>query len=299
MTAAYNEEENIARTIEAVLLQTWMPKRWVIVSDGSVDRTDEIVQSYLPKHDFIRFLRMTREPGRSFSRKVKALRAGCELLEGVEFDFIGNLDADISVTPSYFKDLLDCFDREAKLGLAGGFVCEQERGEFQSRPSNRTYSVAHAAQLVRRACYDQIGGYSGCRYGGEDWHAQTAARMAGWEAVAFPEFKIFHHRRTGEADNLLRDRFRLGRLDYCFGSDPLFELFKCLQRLPERPFLMGSTARLMGFAWSMICRDERDFSPQFIEFLRREQRDKMLALFGAGRDASTKAIVEPKRSPRQ
>jgi poly-beta-1,6-N-acetyl-D-glucosamine synthase len=298
MTAAYNEEENIARTIESVLLQTWLPRRWVIVSDGSVDRTDQIIQSYLSKYDFIRFLRIKREPGRSFNRKVQALRAGSALLEGLPFDFIGNLDADISIAPSYFEDLVNCFGRDARLGLAGGFVCEQIQGQFQSRPSNRTYSVAHAAQLVRRKCYDQIGGYSGCRYGGEDWHAQTAARMAGWEATAFPELKIFHHRRTGEADNLLRDRFRLGRLDYCFGSDPFFELLKCLQRLPERPFLVGGAVRLMGFGWSLICREESDFSPQFIDYLRREQRHKLGALFSRSDRRMPKiGAVEPRHSP--
>src|SRR5579863_6622358 len=40
MTAAYNEEANIQKTIQSVLSQTLRPKRWVIVSDGSTDGTD-------------------------------------------------------------------------------------------------------------------------------------------------------------------------------------------------------------------------------------------------------------------
>jgi glycosyltransferase involved in cell wall biosynthesis len=282
MTAAYNEQDNIGRTIESVLAQTLLPKRWVIVSDGSTDKTDEIIKSYAEKSDFILFLKMTREPGRSFGRKVAALRAGGKLLEDVRFTFIGNLDADISLDADYFENLLRCFDREPSLGLAGGFVCEHTQGEFQSRPSNRAYSVAHAAQLVRREVYEQIGGYAGCRYGGEDWHAQTAAKMVGWRAEAFPELKVFHHRRTGEADNLLRDRFRLGRLDYCFGSYPLFEVFKCLQRLPERPFLIGGLLRLAGFTWCYLAGEDREFSPAFITFLRTEQKDKLRSAFGGG-----------------
>ena len=83
VTAAYNEEENIGKTIESVLSQSRLPNRWVIVSDGSVDRTDEIVQGFAQNNDFIRFLRVKRRPGRSFGAKVRALHAGNELLRDV------------------------------------------------------------------------------------------------------------------------------------------------------------------------------------------------------------------------
>ena len=46
MTAAYNEEATIEKAIESELSQTLLPQRWDIVSDGSVDRTDEIVHKY-------------------------------------------------------------------------------------------------------------------------------------------------------------------------------------------------------------------------------------------------------------
>jgi len=280
MTSAYNEEMNIDKTIESVLSQTLLPSRWVIVSDGSVDRTDEIVQKYAKEHDFIRFLRMTRSPGHSFGSKVKALNAGGRLLEGAAFEFIGNLDADVSIGPAYFANLISRFEEHSRLGLAGGFVCEENGGEFQSRTSNRTYSVAHAAQIVRRECYDSIGGYAVLEYGGEDWHAQTCAKMKGWEVEAFPDLKIYHHRHTGEADNLLRHKFRQGRMDYSFGSDSLFEILKCLERLPEKPFFSGSIVRLAGFLWSAILRETRPVSDEFVAFLRSEQKTKIQALFG-------------------
>jgi glycosyltransferase involved in cell wall biosynthesis len=261
-----------------VIAQKVLPQRWVIVSDGSQDGTDEIVQRYAEKFPFIRFLRVTRPPGRSFRTKVMALQAGMDLLADVPYEFIGNLDADISVGPSYFGDLIGKFEGSPELGIAGGFVCEDEGGEFRSRSSNRVYSVAHAAQLVRRECYEAIGGYAVLEYGGEDWHAQTSARMMGWSAVAFPELKIFHHRHTGEGGNLVRHKFRQGRMDYSFGCDPIFETFKCLQRLAEKPLLIGSLARLTGFFWSSLLREKRPVTDEFIAFLRDEQKKKTLSL---------------------
>lgn len=286
VTAAYNEQANIEKTIESVLLQTLLPSRWVVVSDGSVDRTDEIVLKYANRHSFIRFLRVARAPGRSFGSKVRALHAGNELLNDIGYEFVGNLDADVSVPPSYFEDLISRFGLRPLLGIAGGFVVEESKGQFRDRQQNRAYSVAHAAQIVRRGCYEAINGYAVLEYGGEDWHAQTSAKMKGWEVEAFPELKIFHHRHTGEGDNLLRHKFRQGRMDYSFGSEPLFEILKCMERLPEKPRLIGSTARLAGFVWSALRHDDRPVSHEFISFLRREQKAKIRAwIKGAGRSA--------------
>lgn len=279
LTAAYNEEENIGGTVESVLAQTQLPERWVIVSDGSQDGTDEIVQKYARQNELIHFLRITRQAGRSFGSKVLALQSGAATLKGVEFEFIGNLDADITLEPSYFEELLSRFTLNPQLGIAGGFVYERISGRFQSRGSNRTYSVAHAAQLVRRECYEEFGGYAVLEYGGEDWHAQTSARMNGWQAEAYPNLPIFHHRRTGEAESLVRHKFRQGRMDYSFGSDPVFETLKCLERIPERPFLIGALARLAGFGWAWTKRQQRPVSRQFVDFLRKEQREKLRSVF--------------------
>jgi len=277
-TAAYNEEDNIEKTIQSMLAQMELPDRWVIVSDGSTDRTDEIVQRYAEQYSFIRFLRVTRPPGRSFRTKIMALQEGIKLLADVPYQFIGNLDADISIGPTYFADLITKFEANSKLGIAGGFVHEGTDGAMHSRSSNRVYSVAHAAQLVRRECYEAIGGYAILEYGGEDWHAQTSARMLGWSAEAFPDLPISHHRPTGTGDILLRHKFRQGRMDYSFGSDPIFEIFKCLQRLGERPFFLGSISRLTGFFWSATIREPRPVSREFVAFLRDEQRKKTLSL---------------------
>jgi glycosyltransferase involved in cell wall biosynthesis len=278
MTAAHNEEEHIEQTIMAVLSQTLLPERWVIVSDGSTDRTDTIVQTYADKHAFIRFLRISRPPGRRFSSKVIALRSANKLLDDLACEFIGNLDADVSIAPSYFEDLIAHFEKHPKLGLAGGFVYEENGGEFRSRGKNRIYSVAHAAQLLRRECYEAIGGYAVLEYGGEDWHAQTAAKMNGWAVAAFPDQKIFHHRHTGTGDNLVRHTFRQGRMDYSFGSIPLFEVLKCVRHFRERPFIVGSSIRLLGFFWSYACRDSRPVSKEFVAFLREEQKEQMAGL---------------------
>jgi glycosyltransferase involved in cell wall biosynthesis len=247
----------------------------VIVSDNSADRTDQIVQSYADKHDFIRFLRVTKDAGHSFRSKVVALHKGAKLLEGVDHAFIGNLDADISLESDYFEKLVDHLVTHPELGLACGFVHEDDGAGFHSRWSNNARNVPHAAQLVRRECYDAIGGYAVLKYGGEDWYAQTCARMKGWEVESVPQLKIFHHRHTGASARPVRNAFRLGRLDYSFGSDPLFEFVKCSRRFKEKPCLIGAMARFVGFSWGYFLREPKAVSDEFAAFLCKEQRSRM------------------------
>src|SRR5437762_754043 len=90
MTAAHNEEAFVERTIESVLGQTVLPMRWVIVSDGSTDQTDQIVESYAKQREFIHFVKLTRPAGRNFGSKGIALEKGCELLQGLSYEFTGN-----------------------------------------------------------------------------------------------------------------------------------------------------------------------------------------------------------------
>ncbi len=121
ITAARNEADYIEHTLKSVVKQTILPKKWSIVSDGSTDRTDEIVKRYEAKYDFIQLLRREPDGGRDFGSKVYAIRAGLEQLTGIEFDFIGNLDADISFESDYYESIFSIFMKYPKLGIAGGY----------------------------------------------------------------------------------------------------------------------------------------------------------------------------------
>lgn len=280
LTAAYNEEAYIERTIQCVVRQSLLPRRWIIVSDNSTDRTDQIVQSYAEKYDFIRLLRVAKKPGHNFGAKVIALHQGEELLREVPYDFIGNLDADISLEKDYYQELIAHFAANSQLGIAGGFVFEDDGNGFQSRWFNSVINVPHAAQLVRRECYQAIGGYAILKYGGEDWYAQTCAKMRGWQVESIPALKIFHHRHTGASSRPVRNAFRLGRMDHSFGSDPLFEFVKCLRKFKDKPYILAAITRFCGFAWSSVSGEKKAVPSEFAAYLRKEQRSRVFSLFG-------------------
>jgi len=275
MTAAYNEEAFIARTIESVVAQTMLPARWIIASDGSTDRTDEIVSSFAGRYAFIQLLRVERSHLRGVISKINALSLAYKQLEQVKHDFVGNLDADVSLPDTYFEQLITFFRSDSRLGICGGSICEERHGVFRPRPTNRLSSVAHAAQLVRRECYEAVGGYRPLKYGGEDWCAEVSARMMGWSVRTLPQINVLHYRPTGGADRRMLHYYRQGKMDFTLGSHPLFELMKCARRISERPWGLAAAARLAGFLWSYTTREPRLVTQEFVTFLRAEQRNRL------------------------
>ena len=230
ITAARNEEAYIEKTILSVIAQTILPAKWAIVSDGSTDRTDEIVKQYADLHNFIQLLHKSTDQERNYGAKAKALKLGYEQLANLEYDFVGNLDADVSFEPIYYERALSKFDANELLGVAGGlrFTCGPEWFR-QVRPARN--SAGGPTQLFRRQCYEEIGGYLPLRFGGLDTVAETMARMHGWEVETFPDLEAFHYRSTGTAGGgMVRAKFKAGILAYSVGYHPLFELnAMCIQ----------------------------------------------------------------------
>jgi glycosyltransferase involved in cell wall biosynthesis len=278
ITPARNEEAYIEKTILSVISQTMLPKKWVIVSDGSTDRTDEIIKKYLSGNSWIEFIRMPERRDRHFAAKAKAFNAGYERVKHLNYDIIGNLDADISFEENYLEYLLCKFIEMPKLGVAGTpFV------EGSSRYDYRFTNIDHvsgACQLFRRECFEEVGGYIPIKGGGIDWVAVTTARMKGWKTKTFVDKTCSHHRKMGTGNsNVLMARFKIGREDYYLGGHPLWELFRAFYQMIARPYIIGGLFLVFGYAWGFLSRIERPVSQELMKFHRREQINRLKSIF--------------------
>jgi hypothetical protein len=287
LTAAKNEERYIGATIESVLAQSLLPLLWLITDDGSSDRTADIVQHYASRHAFI-MLQHTRAHGRRcFGSKDRAINASFESVRGTTFEYLGIHDADICLPDhSYFETILNRFADDPRLGIAGGSIFEWNRGAWRARTSNSDDSVAGGIQIFRRACYEEIGGYTPLHYGGEDWLAQIDARMRGWNTCAVGTLAAHHQRPTSSVGGRYRGVVRAGMMDASFGSHPLFEVLKCARRAGESPMVIGSTLRFLGYAWWNLTRRPLVLAPEKAAYLRREQIAKIAKWFDDLRDRS-------------
>src|SRR5690242_5171286 len=155
ITPARNEESFIEETIVSVIRQSILPVKWVIVDDGSTDRTAEIVSRYAATYPWIEMIQMPQRRDRSFAAKVYAFNAGYERIKSLQYEVVGNLDADLTFDPDYLEFLLGKFKEDARLGVAGTVFEEQgyssERQSFEGQNH-----VAGGCQLFRKECFEQI-----------------------------------------------------------------------------------------------------------------------------------------------
>ncbi len=284
ITAARNEEARLGDAMRAVAAQTRLPVRWMVVSDGSTDRTDEMVQHYSERYPWIQLLRRDRAGDRSFAGKADAVNAGYESLRALEFDLVGNLDADIVVPTDYYEFLVGRFEELPELGVAGTPFVEDPGKPWAHSYGHALADVNHvsgACQMFRRRCFEEIGGFVPLAGGGVDWAAVTTARMRGWTTRTFLERSCVHGRAMGTADRgRIRARFRHGQEDYSVGSHPLWEIARGVFQMRNKPYVFGGMALLLGYAWAWARHRPSPIPRELREFHGREQMHRLRRLCG-------------------
>ena len=278
ITPARNEEAFIEKTIQSVIKQTVLPVKWVIVDDGSTDRTAEIVGFYLNQYPWMEMVQMPQRRDRSFAAKVGAFNAGYERVNGLPYEIIGNLDADISFEKDHFEFLSRKFSEDPTLGVAGTVFREDEySSEHQSFEGHN--HVAGGCQLFRKGCFEDIGGFIPNRAGGVDWIAVTTARMLGWKTESFRDKSFFHHRHLGTAQrSVLASSFSYGEKDYYLGGHPVWEIFRVAYRAAKPPYIIDGLALGVGYCWAFFSRTPRPVSRELMAFHRKEQMAKLKAI---------------------
>lgn len=278
VTPARNEEAFIEKTIESVIHQTVLPLKWVIVDDGSTDRTPEIINRYLARHPWIEVVQMPQRQDRNFAAKVHSFNAGYEKVKDLGYELVGNLDADISFDKDFFAFLIEKVAEDPALGVVGTIFSEEgyssETDSFEGQQH-----VAGQCQLFRKRCFEEIGGYIPHPAGGIDWMAVTTARMIGWKTKSFREKSFFHHRHLGTAERtVLAAMFSYGAKDYYVGGHPVWEFFRVAYQITRRPYIVAGLSLGLGYCWAFVRRTPRPASRELMNFHRREQMLKLRAI---------------------
>ena len=148
ITPARNEEKFIKKTIQSMIRQTVLPLRWVIVNDGSTDATATIVRRFLEEHPWIELADLPPRKDRNFAGKVYAFNEGLARVRDLEYDIVGNLDADISFDPDHFDFLLRQFAENPRLGVGGTAYTQENNWDSTHDSFEGENSVHGACQTV-------------------------------------------------------------------------------------------------------------------------------------------------------
>ena len=275
-----DEERYIGETIGSVVSQSIRPKRWVIVDDGSSDATTAIVGRAAVQYDWIDHVYLERSGDRIPGQGViTAFNRGVQELAGVPCEFIAKLDCDLRFAPDYFERLMARFTDDDRLGIASGVYLEERDGVWHP-VRMPAYHAAGACKFMRKACFDQIGGF--VSYRGWDTLDEIRAQMHGWTTAHFTDLEFYHLKGEGTSIGWQRTSMMHGEIFYLTGGSPFFFLIKVLIRmLAGRPLLLGGVYMAAGFLKPLLHQQRRLVNDREARFYNRLIRARMYGRLSA------------------
>jgi len=273
VTPVRDEEAYLPLTIESMAGQTVRPQQWIIVDDGSKDRTGNIIEEAARQYPWIRGLRREDRGFRKWGAGIiEAFYDGFHALTCPDWEFMAKMDGDLSFEPDYFAQMFSKFAENPRLGIGGGFLYHLDNGQ-KTLEQNPIFHVRGGAKIYRRACWDAIDGlWVGP---GSDTVDEVKANMLGWTTRSFLDLQIQHHRWTGAAYGRWGGIAKNGKTDYVSGYHPLFLIAKSVARLWQRPYVIGSVALLYGYISAYVEKTPRVDDPELIKYLQRQQLAKL------------------------
>lgn len=273
VTPVRDEEAYLPFTIASVLSQTVRPAEWVIVDDGSKDKTGQIIDDYAREFPWIRAVHRQDRGHRKWGAGIiEAFYAGFDALTCTDWEYMCKLDGDLSFDSEYFGEIFERFAQDSRLGIAGGYLYHLENG-VKTIEQHPRFHVRGGVKVYRRGCWDALGGlWVGP---GSDTVDEVKANMLNWSSRSFPELELQHHRWTGAAYGRWGGVVKNGKTDYVSGYHPLFVLAKAGRRLFQRPYLLGSLALVYGYVQARVQRIPQVDDPPLIRYLRHQQLAKL------------------------
>jgi len=264
ITPCKNEGVNLPDLIESMVAQTVRPVVWVIVDDGSADDTPNIIESAMKTQDWIQSIRLdggVRDLGLHLAGVVKkGFDYGILYCEEnkLEYNYLGNLDGDLTLPSMFYENLMREFENDSSLGAASGGT-EHIIGDRIVHAKVSVSEPSGGHMLIRRECFDEIGGVP-LSYA-VDSVIKAKARIRGWKTIRFEENIATEMRDVNAAEGYWKGFVHKGEIYYYLNHNPLHVAIKIIEYSFRRPYYAG-IAYLAGYLDSIVRGKERIKDPE-------------------------------------
>ncbi|MGH2841016.1 MAG: glycosyltransferase family 2 protein, partial [Solirubrobacteraceae bacterium] len=272
ITPVRDEEGNLPRLAAALERQTLLPSAWIIVDDGSRDRTADLLADLARKHAWIKPVDRGSDEGRGVAagrregRDLVSFRLGITALDE-PVDVVMKLDADVDFDADYCERLMARFAADPALGIASGTCHEPEGGEWVRRTKADT-TVWGASRAYRWECVEDIFGLEPRM--GWDGLDELLAHVRGMRTETFVDLPFRHHRPEGGREHSsLHQGAALGRASWYMGYRPSYLAMRAFYRARRQP---TAVAMLWGYAAAALAREPRYANRAVVRLLRDRQR---------------------------
>jgi biofilm PGA synthesis N-glycosyltransferase PgaC len=277
VTPCRDEEEFIQITIDTMAAQSVTPSCWVIVDDGSTDRTPEILAEASKLYPWIKVVQRADRGERAVGPGViQAFNEGIGAVQLEDYDYVCKLDGDLGLPERYFELLMEHMEANPLMGnMSGKTYIPTESGKWVSERMGDENAIG-ASKFYRVDCFRDIGGFvPRASWDGIDGHT---CRVKGWIAgsLDLEEIRLKHYRPQGSSQQgIWTGRKRWGRGKYFMGSSLLYVLAVSAFRMLERPYIIGGFGILWGYTGAMLTRADRYDNAEYLRFFRRYEMSSL------------------------
>lgn len=199
--SVYNGEAHLAEAIESILAQTFTDFEFLILNDGSTDRSQDIIDSYAVRDERIRAIHRENR-GLIYSLN--------QLLDEARAPIIARMDDDDIALPLRFEKQMAFLEANPDHGVVGAWTYDiDETGDeypcaFVEHPTthegvleaikDRSAILCHPAVTYRKAIVQSVGGYHRAFHHCEDYDLWL--RLASVTLISNVPEKLLKYRRS-------------------------------------------------------------------------------------------------------
>lgn len=278
ITPACNEEKYLSELIDSMIGQSVLPSCWLIVDDGSIDNTSNVIKQSTIKYSWIKYFRKEKKGARSPGKSVmETFYFGLNQVNHVEYDVILKLDADLVLPPHYLKTIVNEFQKKPKTGMVGGVCVIKVNGKHILETETNLDHIRGALKSYRQECFQDIGGL--VQKMGWDTVDEHHARFRGWEVSVLKDLEVLHQRSTHQEYGFLKAAFRNGKMLYSIRMDIFLLIGNSIKKSFKFPFLVLGILMFFGYVFAFITRYEKIVNKDLGKFIRKYRYKKILQRF--------------------
>ena len=258
-TSCKDEGKNLPHLIDSIASQTIRPVLWVITDDGSIDNTPTIINEAEEKYDWIKSIRLNSSKRDLGLHYANVMKRGFDYAisyckeKGLEYNYLGNVDGDLTLEKTFFENLMNEFVKNPRLGIASGGTNHIIGSHIvHAKVSVDEPSGGH--MLIRRECFEECRGIP--RSYAIDSVLKAKARLKGWITQRFEENIATEIRDVGSAEGYWKGALNGGRGSYFLNLNPAHVLIKSMIYSFKKPYYRG-IAYLYGYFSEFINRKEQ------------------------------------------
>lgn len=193
----HNEEQHVLACLESLKNQTFQDFECVVVNDGSTDKTQQIVESFITNkilNSQFSILNLSQSEHQPGAKVVRTFNKGLETQNLEEFDIVCKFDADIIFPENYLEKVNEVYQQNLKAGMVSGLVYIEKNGEWAFENLSSQNHVRGPIKSYRKELFQKMNGLRPVL--GWDNIDVMLCKMHGYETITLKDVWVKHLRPT-------------------------------------------------------------------------------------------------------